>query len=159
MHFATRVRTWRVARLYSVQCTVQWNSSISETVQNRTHVYIYLFSLEWPLLWPPRILTFPPGTLCIICYIPEDRELDIQPWGASIPNPDTLRRCRGSGSTWSIIRTAKLICEVKTTFLVIHFTDPPNFYNKILDILLCHMFLNAEVNLIPQEGIIIYSMH
>jgi hypothetical protein len=22
MHFATRVRTWRVARLYSVQCTV-----------------------------------------------------------------------------------------------------------------------------------------
>jgi hypothetical protein len=23
MHFATRVKTWRVARLYSVQCTVQ----------------------------------------------------------------------------------------------------------------------------------------
>jgi hypothetical protein len=23
MHFAARVRTWRVARLYSVQCTVQ----------------------------------------------------------------------------------------------------------------------------------------
>jgi hypothetical protein len=23
MHFATRVRTWRVARLYGVQCTVQ----------------------------------------------------------------------------------------------------------------------------------------
>jgi hypothetical protein len=23
IHFATRVRTWRVARLYSVQCTIQ----------------------------------------------------------------------------------------------------------------------------------------
>jgi hypothetical protein len=59
MHFATRVRTWRVARLYSVQCAVQWNSSISETVRNRTHEHIH-FSAEndrcydlaeyWPLL-------------------------------------------------------------------------------------------------------------
>jgi hypothetical protein len=40
MHFAARVRTWRVARLYSVQ----WNSSLSETVRNRTHVHIQ-FSL------------------------------------------------------------------------------------------------------------------
>jgi hypothetical protein len=38
MHFATRVRIWHVARLYSVQCTVQWNSSTLEAVQNRTHV-------------------------------------------------------------------------------------------------------------------------
>jgi hypothetical protein len=36
MHSATRVRTWRVARLYSVQT----NSSISETVRNWTHVHI-----------------------------------------------------------------------------------------------------------------------
>jgi hypothetical protein len=64
MHFATRVRTWRVARLYSVQCNVQWNSSISETVRNRTCTYT-LFCLEWPILWLPRILTFPPeGTSC-----------------------------------------------------------------------------------------------
>jgi hypothetical protein len=46
MHFATRVRTWRVARLYSAQCTVQWNSSISETVRNRTRVHIYTFLLR-----------------------------------------------------------------------------------------------------------------
>jgi hypothetical protein len=30
------------------------------------HTYIYNFCLEWPILWPPRILTFPPRTLCII---------------------------------------------------------------------------------------------
>jgi hypothetical protein len=63
MHFATRVRTWRVARLYSVQ----WNSSIWETVRNRTNVHIdyIFFCLEWPILWPPRILAFPLGTSCI----------------------------------------------------------------------------------------------
>jgi hypothetical protein len=41
-NFASRVRTGRVARLYSVHCTVQWNSSISETFMNRTHVHIHL---------------------------------------------------------------------------------------------------------------------
>jgi hypothetical protein len=65
MHFANRVRTCRFARLHSVQCTVQWNSSISETVQNRTHVHIHIFCLEWPILWPLWIFTFPPGTRCI----------------------------------------------------------------------------------------------
>jgi hypothetical protein len=60
MHFATRVRTWRVARLCSVQCTVQWNRSISETVRNRKYVYIHFFFVyndryndlqeHWPLL-------------------------------------------------------------------------------------------------------------
>jgi hypothetical protein len=25
-------------------------------------LYMYNFCLEWPILWPPRILTFPPGT-------------------------------------------------------------------------------------------------
>jgi hypothetical protein len=30
------------------------------------HMYIYsFFSLEWPILIPPRILTFPSGALCI----------------------------------------------------------------------------------------------
>ena len=48
------------------QITIQSNGSISETVRNRTHVYIKFFlCLEWPILWPPRILTFPPGTLCV----------------------------------------------------------------------------------------------
>jgi hypothetical protein len=61
MHFATRVRTWRVARLYIVQCTVQW---ISETIRNRTHVHTVLY-IEWPTLWPSRILPFPPGRFCI----------------------------------------------------------------------------------------------
>jgi hypothetical protein len=65
MHFATRVRPWRGAPLYSVQCTVEWNSSISETVRDRTHVPIY-FWLELPILWPSRILTLPPVTLCIL---------------------------------------------------------------------------------------------
>jgi hypothetical protein len=46
MHFATRVRTWRVACLYSVQCTVQWNCSISETVRNKIHVHIKFIFLR-----------------------------------------------------------------------------------------------------------------
>jgi hypothetical protein len=46
MHFVTRARTWRVARLCSVQCTVQWNNSISEAVRSRTHVHIiYIYIL------------------------------------------------------------------------------------------------------------------
>jgi hypothetical protein len=67
MHFANRVNTWRVARLYSVHGTVQWNSPVSETVWNRTRTYTP-FCLEWPILGPPRILTFPPGTLRIVSY-------------------------------------------------------------------------------------------
>jgi hypothetical protein len=50
MHFASCMRTWRVAPLYSVRCTVQWNSSISETVQNRTHVQYYDLSEYWLFL-------------------------------------------------------------------------------------------------------------
>jgi hypothetical protein len=63
MHVATGVRTWRVARLCSVQCTVQQHSCISETVRKRTH--IQMFCLEWPILWPPSILTFPTRTICM----------------------------------------------------------------------------------------------
>jgi hypothetical protein len=44
MHFATRVRAWRVAPLCSAKCTVQWNSSISETVRNMTHVHTHIFT-------------------------------------------------------------------------------------------------------------------
>jgi hypothetical protein len=64
MHFATRVRTWRVARLYSVQCTVyctvKYLIALSRKPFGIEHMYIYtFFCLEWPILWPPRILTFP----------------------------------------------------------------------------------------------------
>jgi hypothetical protein len=46
MHLATRVRTWRVARLYSVHCTWHWNRCISKAVRNSTHVHIYNFLLR-----------------------------------------------------------------------------------------------------------------
>jgi hypothetical protein len=51
-HFATHVRTWRVARLYSVRAnstTIQRKRSISETVRNGTRAYKH-FYLEWPIL-------------------------------------------------------------------------------------------------------------
>jgi hypothetical protein len=53
MHFATRVRTWRVARLYS------------EIAQSRKpfgigHMYIYTSWLRTTVS-----MTFPPGTLCV----------------------------------------------------------------------------------------------
>jgi hypothetical protein len=31
----------------------------------RGHIYICTFCLEWPILWPSRILTFLPRTLCM----------------------------------------------------------------------------------------------
>jgi hypothetical protein len=63
IHFATRVWTWRVARLYSVQCT-----ALSRKPFGMGHMYIYTsFCVEWQILWPPRILIFPPWTLCILC--------------------------------------------------------------------------------------------
>jgi hypothetical protein len=65
MHFATRVKTWRVARLYSVQCTVQWNSSISETVPNRTHVHIH-FLLRMTDTMTSQNIDLSSGTLCIL---------------------------------------------------------------------------------------------
>jgi hypothetical protein len=49
-----------------IETTAQWNSSNSETVRNRTHVHIQIFCLEWPIPLPPRILTFPPETFCIL---------------------------------------------------------------------------------------------
>ena len=48
------------------QTIIQSNVSISETVRNRTRVHIKFFCLGWPVLWPPRILTFPPGTPCTL---------------------------------------------------------------------------------------------
>ena len=32
------------------------------------HMYIYTFCLQWPILWPPRGSTLPPGTRCISTY-------------------------------------------------------------------------------------------
>jgi hypothetical protein len=45
--------------------TVQWNSSISGTVRNRTRVHIQFLCLEWPILWPPRIFIIPRGILSL----------------------------------------------------------------------------------------------
>jgi hypothetical protein len=42
MLFATHVRAWRVAHLYSVQGSVRKNISILEIVQSRTRIYIYI---------------------------------------------------------------------------------------------------------------------
>jgi hypothetical protein len=58
MHFVTRVRTWPVAPLYS-------EIALSRKPFEIGHIYTYTFCLKWPILWPPRILTFPPGTFCI----------------------------------------------------------------------------------------------
>jgi hypothetical protein len=41
IHFATRVRTWRVARLYS-------EVALSRKPFGIVHMYIHTFFLEWP---------------------------------------------------------------------------------------------------------------
>jgi hypothetical protein len=56
MDFRSRGRTWRVARLYS-------EIALSRKPLGIGQIYLYnLFWLEWPILWPPRLMTFPPGT-------------------------------------------------------------------------------------------------
>jgi hypothetical protein len=68
MHFATRVRTWRVARLYSV---LYIELALSrKRLEYDTCTYIF-FWLERPILWLPRTLIFLPGTL----YKPGSSEL------------------------------------------------------------------------------------
>jgi hypothetical protein len=66
MHFPTVNSSALCNSFEDMACcsSVKWKSAVSETVRNRTHVHVQ-FCLEWPILWPPRILTFPPGTLCI----------------------------------------------------------------------------------------------
>jgi hypothetical protein len=41
MHFAARVRTWRVARLYTVQCTVYNEIAAFRKPFGKGHVYIF----------------------------------------------------------------------------------------------------------------------
>jgi hypothetical protein len=41
------------------------NSSISVSNQNCTHVHVKFFFLQLPNLSPPKIVTFPPLSLCI----------------------------------------------------------------------------------------------
>jgi hypothetical protein len=53
----------------SLVCTV-YSVLYSEIALSRKlfgirHMYMYTFCLQWPILWPPRTLTFPPGTPCI----------------------------------------------------------------------------------------------
>jgi hypothetical protein len=52
-----------------IQTPVHWNSTISKTLQYRTHVRVQFFFLEWPILWPARILMILPGTFCILSYL------------------------------------------------------------------------------------------
>jgi hypothetical protein len=57
------MRIWHVARPYSVQYS---ETALSRKPFGIGHMYMYYSCLEWPILWPPRILTFPPGTSCIL---------------------------------------------------------------------------------------------
>jgi hypothetical protein len=70
---------------------LQLYSEISEAVRNRTHVHIhFLFCFEWPILWPPRILTIPPGTPCIemigctLCFPPKTKNSWIYMYSLSL---------------------------------------------------------------------------
>jgi hypothetical protein len=71
MHIATRVRTWHVARLSAswCSCAVKWLCLGNHPEKDKC-TYT-LVCLEWPILRPPRILTFPPETpcLCVCIYI------------------------------------------------------------------------------------------
>jgi hypothetical protein len=54
-------------------CTV-YSAPYSEIALSRKpfgigDMYIYTFCLEWPILWPPRILNFRPGTVCVIMVL------------------------------------------------------------------------------------------
>jgi hypothetical protein len=66
-HRFTCFRHWRITTGGKENIARQIQNTahqISETVRNRTHVHTNIF-LEWPIIWPPRILIFPPETLCI----------------------------------------------------------------------------------------------
>ena len=58
---------WRFTPIYMLhavaQCLGREGQSVSET--GIGHIDIYTFCLEWPSLWPTKILTFPPGRPCI----------------------------------------------------------------------------------------------
>jgi hypothetical protein len=52
-----------VCTVYSVLCN---EMALSQKPFGLGHLYVYLFScLKWPIVRPPRILHFPPGTFCI----------------------------------------------------------------------------------------------
>jgi hypothetical protein len=59
MHFATHVRTWCVACLYSVLYSEI--ARISETIRNMMYIYTFLFRMTYTV----TSQTFPPGTSCM----------------------------------------------------------------------------------------------
>jgi hypothetical protein len=59
MHFATRVRTWRVTRLYS-------EISLYGRPFGIEHMYIHNFLLRMTDVMTSQNIDFPPGTLCIV---------------------------------------------------------------------------------------------
>jgi hypothetical protein len=67
MHFATRVRIWRVARLYGYSVLYS-EIALSQKQEENTCTYT-VFCLEWPILRPPGILTFPTGMLYIYFHL------------------------------------------------------------------------------------------
>jgi hypothetical protein len=66
IHFAIRVRTRRVARLYSV---LHSEIALSRKPFRIGHTHTLFCCLEWPIWWPLRILTFTPGTLCVLWWV------------------------------------------------------------------------------------------
>jgi hypothetical protein len=59
-------------------------------------MYVYNFCLEWPILWPPRILTFPSRTPCIIHNITFQKTVNLI-FNREKPQfqiPNMLRRSR-----------------------------------------------------------------
>jgi hypothetical protein len=68
----TVVWIWRPILSFPRACEPVWSVSwplwllmLSSTSCEQLgigHVYMYSFCLEWPILWPPTILTSPPGT-------------------------------------------------------------------------------------------------
>jgi hypothetical protein len=68
MQFATHVRTQHVARLSASWCSFMkavTSIALPRNLFGIGHMYITLFCLHWPTLWPPRILIFPLATLCM----------------------------------------------------------------------------------------------
>jgi hypothetical protein len=51
-----------------MQSPVQWNNPLSENVRNRIHAHTKCL-LRMTDIWPPRILIFPPGTLCTLTVL------------------------------------------------------------------------------------------
>jgi hypothetical protein len=64
MHFETRVRTWRVARLYSV---VYSEIALSRKLFRIGHMYIYIFLLRMTDTMTFQNIDLASWDTCIVC--------------------------------------------------------------------------------------------